>query len=504
MPWNNGIAVGRAYELLRKDLTDHLKFIQKELGFKYCRFHAVFHDDMNVVTKDNNGNIVYQWHQVDKIYDTLLEMGLRPFIELNPMPGVLASGDQTIFKYKMNVTPPKSYAQWKDLVYNFVMHLAERYGLDEIRQWRFEVWNEPNLPCFWTGTMEDYWKLYDAAAQAIKSVDHELKVGGPASSKANWIGDIINHCVKLSVPIDFVSTHLYPQDEYVEYADRAGSPYEPGEYFAQTILSVREIVRKSPLPNLEIHWTEWNAMSAISTAAVTWTENQCVDNLYAASFIASNCIRLDEACDSLCYWTASDIFEESGMAHSPFSYTYGLVTIHGLPKASFNAFSFLKKMHGNVCDIDYCKAVPAGCGIAATAELDTTHVLLWNHKILEVKDKVLWKDTIKTAVQHNGIYEIIAAKIRKGKGSAWETWCRMGSPHNISAEEERLLRDHSLPEYNVQMCRAENGQVIYDFKLEDNEVMYLQIRPKRNTVVGKGANKAELEKWNRQLGEKSR
>ncbi|MEI6197489.1 MAG: xylan 1,4-beta-xylosidase, partial [Verrucomicrobiota bacterium] len=86
MPWRNAIAVGRAADLLRSDLLEHLRWLQREVGYRYCRFHAVFHDDMAVAVRRPDGQIAYQWHLVDKVYDSLLALGLKPFVELNSMP----------------------------------------------------------------------------------------------------------------------------------------------------------------------------------------------------------------------------------------------------------------------------------------------------------------------------------------------------------------------------------------------------------------------------------
>lgn len=121
-PWKRGIAVGRAYDLLRADLQEHLRFLQREIGYEWCRFHAVFHDDIGIVTRDANGQLVYRWHQLDKIYDFLLSVGLKPFVELNSMPSALASSTQTMFFYKMNISPPRDYSEWEALVEAFTRH----------------------------------------------------------------------------------------------------------------------------------------------------------------------------------------------------------------------------------------------------------------------------------------------------------------------------------------------------------------------------------------------
>ncbi|GAB4246100.1 MAG: hypothetical protein OHK005_11790 [Candidatus Methylacidiphilales bacterium] len=167
------------------------------------------------------------------------------------MPSALASGNRTIFERELNVTPPTDFNEWGQLVEAFARHLLDRYGLDEIRIWFFEVWNEPNLSGFWSGTKEDSWRLSDASAHAIERINPALRVGGPASSKASWITDMIDHCVTTGAPIDFISTHLYPQEEYVDYSDRKDTPHAIGDFFVDTVRRVQREIHRSLCPTLK-------------------------------------------------------------------------------------------------------------------------------------------------------------------------------------------------------------------------------------------------------------
>lgn len=504
MPWRNCITVGRAYELLRYDVVQHLSHVQDEIGYKYCRFHGIFHDDMAVAVERPDGSIAYQWHQVNKVYDQLLNLGLRPFVELSPMPKALASGTETIFEWKMNVTPPKSYDMWADLIYHFIMHCINRYGMEEVRKWYFEVWNEPDLKGFWSGTQNDYWKLYDVTAQTIKNIDQQLKVGGPATSKAAWIEEMIDHCAAGDIPIDFISTHSYPQDEYVLYKDRKGSPHEAGQYLTDVVKGVTRLVRNSKMPHLEIHWTEWNTMSARPSEKISWINNPTVDNLHAASFIVKNCIDLDKSADSFAYWVASDIFEESGMPHSPFSCTYGLLNIHGIPKASFNAFSILKQMRGVIHETSFKIQPPPGCGLLVTSELDVYRILIWNHHMLEIDNQEVWEAAFKLPVLNDDSKIVISSRIKEGAGSAYETWSRMGIPHNISPIEEKLLWSHAQPEYQFDIVAAKDDAITHAFKLFPGEVLYLELRPIAKKAVPKGAVSPDSKQWNIEMGKLSR
>ena len=504
MPWRNTIAVGRAHNLLRADIQEHLTAAQKIMGYRYCRFHAIFDDEMDVVRRDKkNGQLIFNWHQVDKVYDALLKIGIRPFVELNPMPKALASGSQTMFFYKMNVTPPQSYNEWSFLVTQFVEHLIQRYGQDEVRQWYFEVWNEPNLSAFWSGSKEEYWKLYTASATAIKNIDSKLKVGGPATAGGAWIKDIIDYCSKENVPLDFVSTHSYPQDEQIGYPDRKNSPFKVGEYFGARFKEVHTIVKNSVRPDLEIHWTEWNTQSAANAKSVTWGENIYVDNLYAASFIARNMVELDTLAQSMAYWVVSDIFDEGGIPQSPFSCTYGMMTIHGIPKASFNAFRLLRKMTGELLEIKSGLSMPDGKGMVATRENKTTRILIWNQNFVELPSHSAFSATIQAPVLCDTAFALVKATVGIGHGSAWESWQLMGRPLNPSPTQLELLRQHSEPLYSMSNVKPVNAVVQISVNLKPGEIQYIEIAPNGQTSSTRFVNPDDFKIWDAGMSERN-
>jgi len=505
MPWRNCIAVGRAQNLLRADLLEHMAYAQKIMGYRYCRFHAIFDDQMNVVNRDlKTGKLFFQWHEVDQVYDALLKLGIRPFVELNPMPAVMASGTQTMFDYKMNVTPPKSYDEWGYLIESFTRHLVERYGLEEVKKWYFEVWNEPNLGAFWGGTQDDYWKLYESSARAIKRVDKSLRVGGPASSKANWVKEIITYTTKNNIPLDFVSTHLYAQDEQVQYPDRKGSPYKVGDFFSATVKEVQKWVKESERPDLEIHWTEWNTQSAATADKITWGDNIYVDNLFAASFIVRNCIELDKSCNTLAYWVLSDIFDEGGIPHTPFSTRYGLMNIYGIPKASFNAFRLLRKMEGTIMDVKPDKPLLNSKGSLVTREQGITRVMLWNQNFVEEKEHTHWTGSIEIPADTNHVLNAITVSIGIGNGSPWESWQQMGRPDNPTPTQVEYLRNQSEPAYSFVKKDAKKGIVTFEFSLKPGEVQYLEISAPSQAVNSKYVNPEEFMTWDKGMGEKSK
>src|SRR5437868_14489324 len=205
--WETMFGSGRAVLSLRESYRDDLRAVKQITGFKYVRFHAIFHDELGVYSEDSQGNPAYNFSYVDQIYDGLLANGVRPFVEISFMPNQLAASNSIhSFWYKPNVSPPKDWNRWDGLTEAFVRHLIDRYGIDEVAQWYFEVWNEPNLD-FWAGQpkQETYWDLYDHTALAIKKVNSRLRVGGPATAQAAWVDTLIRHCSEKNIPLDYVS-----------------------------------------------------------------------------------------------------------------------------------------------------------------------------------------------------------------------------------------------------------------------------------------------------------
>lgn len=492
-PWKTTIATGHAKLILRADLQSHLEALQRRIGYRYCRFHGIFHDDMAVVTRRKDGSLAFRWAQVDKVFDALLRIGLRPHVELSSMPVALASGTATVFDWEFNTTPPRDYAEWGQLVGAFARHCLDRYGLDEIAQWYFEVWNEPNIN-FWTGTQNDYWKLYDASASALKAVSPRLRVGGPVTARAAWVPEMISHCSSTGVPLDFISTHIYPQDEYVDYPGLKGSPHKPGMFVIDTVRQVRQAVRQSAFPDLEIQWTEWNSLVPSPDGTVAWDKNPSVDNMFCAATICDLAIAVDRDCDTFCWWEASDVFEENGMPQSEFSGTYGLLTLNGLSKASLNAFSFLNRLRGDQLEIQH-EALPPGRGLIATAEGECRQILLW-HRVLPGNDVHLsWEGTLEIQWKEAAKPVVVEERITAGAGSCFETWQSLGHPQNLSPIELHLLEAHAVPAAQLLQPQTENGRVAHDFRLAPGEVLYLELRPQGPAAIPNEPLRQELAAW---------
>ena len=325
---------GRANLTLRDSYRRDLDWVRGITGFEYVRFHAIFQDENGVYDEDAQGNPIYNFSYVDQIYDGLLAHGIKPFVEISFMPKKLAASPVLhAFWYKPSPAPPKDYAKWDALITAFAQHLISRYGIDELSQWYFEVWNEPNID-FWAGEPKQatYFELYDHTARALKAVSPRLRVGGPATAQAAWADAFIQHVVSANIPADFVSTHVYGNDRSQDVFG-TNENITRDKMVCRAVRKVHDQIKASARPNLPLIWSEFNASYA--------NEPDITDAVFMAPWLADTIRQCDGLVDIMSYWTFSDVFEEQGIVKQPFYGGFGLVANGGLPKPSYNAFKVL-------------------------------------------------------------------------------------------------------------------------------------------------------------------
>lgn len=331
------VGAGRANEGLRADWQQQLAMVQKEIGFKYIRFHGLLHDDMGVYLMDRTGKVNYNWQYIDKLFDYLLSIKIRPFVEFSFMPTALASGTKTIFWWKGNVTKPKSYPGWDSLITNLVTHWTERYGKDEVSKWYFEVWNEPDLRGFWDATQQDYFELYNHTTKAVKAVSPSYRVGGPATSATKWIAEFLHHCDSAKLAVDFISTHDYGTTSVLDTTGtRRHQLKDNYDTIANNAKRVRSVIKASAFPNAELHFTEWNVSPS--------SRDPMHDSYQSAAYILNTLKKTGTAANSMSYWTFTDVFEEVAPGPTFFHGGFGMINLHGIRKPSYYAYKFMSEL----------------------------------------------------------------------------------------------------------------------------------------------------------------
>lgn len=369
--WSTGVGAGRVNEGLRASWLEHLKLVKEQCGFRYVRMHDLFNDDMFVYFENPDGETIYNWQYVDEVYDRILALGVRPFVELSFFPtGIAAKNSKVQMWYRNKISVDRNnFGKWHDLIKAFTQHVIDRYGINEVLFWYFEVWNEPNLnPGFLDGTKSDYFRLYKEAVNAIKSIDSRLKVGGPATSnfvadtrfdgevydknksvfytqnqinkqqwKGVWIEDFISYCEKEGLPIDFISTHPYPTDYALDpETGRGKDAIRYVHSLRDDINWLHKQLNKTKYANAEIHLTEWSTSPN--------SRDRMHDVLPPAAYIIKTNLDCIGLANSLMYWTFTDIFEEKGGGETIFHGGFGMINFQGLVKPSFHAYRMLNQL----------------------------------------------------------------------------------------------------------------------------------------------------------------
>jgi xylan 1,4-beta-xylosidase len=419
------------------------------------RFHGLFHEDMHVYRERADGSPVYNWQYMDDLVDAMLARGIRPCAELAPMPYALASDRSKSGGYwGGNYSAPRDFDRWGDLVRQFALHSINRYGLGEVRRWYFELWNEP------MGHMrqEDYFRLYVHTARALKAIDDQLKVGGPASSdfqkgEAPWLRDFLAFCDRDHLPVDFVSVHPYPCVWPQGSDGRQRVVYRPEGALREDLTWLRRTIDASPFPRAETMLTEWNA-SANNNGELF------LDTAFMAPFVVQNNIDAIGLVDSLGFWVFTDVFEEMGAPDAPFLGYFGMMTVQGIPKPSFNGYRLLARLGD--------ERLGQGPGWFAARRGETVQVMLWNYSHFRpgYQNIPAVRPTIEEAVTFDrysvfedgaprvfdlrlaglaGTWRLLRHSCDRACGSAWDAWIANGAPLSPDQDELAILQAAARP-----------------------------------------------------------
>lgn len=459
--WETGFGSGRAVLTLRDSYRRDLKSVHTATNFRYVRFHEIFHDDLGVYDEDTAGNAVYNFTLVDQIYDGLLARGVRPLVELGFMPKKLAARlDLHAFWDKPVVSPPKDANRWGELISAFAQHLVDRYGINEVAEWYFEVWNEPNID-FWTGDpkLETYLDLYAHTARALKSVSPRLRVGGPATAAAHWIPEFLQYAQANGLPVDFVSTHGYADDTEEDLFGNA-DPVPVDLRVCRAVAKVRHEIDASPRPGLPLFWTEWNVPSFGDGLKAR-------DTAYVGAGVAETVRQCDGLVQMLAYWTFSDVFDENGPSIRPFTGSFGLIGVGGILKPSWTAFALLHRLGEE-------RLANPSPGVLVTRRHDGTFATaLWN--LQDPGTPPSDRDVEMFITNHAATTPVWLTVIDERHGNSRAAYEAMGSPRYPSAAEvSELNRAAQIPARHP-LRRSTDG--IYRVHLSANALALVEFGP---------------------------
>jgi len=476
--FRHSVGAGRANEGLRADWQAQLAEVHRDAGFRYIRMHGLLTDDMGVYQVDERGRERYNFQYIDTLFDDILSIGMKPFVELGFMPSAMASGDKTIFWWRGNVTPPASYERWGQLIHALTRHWTERYGEDEVKTWYFEVWNEPNLDVFWDGSQEDYFRLYESAARAIKSVNPDYRTGGPATAGAAWLPEFIGFCDAKGVPLDFVTTHSYGVEQgFVDEFGRSGTVLSADEWAVSgDVLRNRKEISESPMPELDLYYTEWSSSYTPS--------DPFHDSYLSAAYILHKLKQVGDAAQSMSYWVFTDIFEEPGPRFEAFHGGFGLMNLHGIKKAAYFAYEFLNRLGPTELRSNDERAW------ATTDEAGGVQLLFWDitrtlpegvnnqqYYNQDLPPKALGEVEVHYSGLQEGAYRLALRQIGYRQNDAYTAYLDMGAPAQLTRAQVASLKAGAAgtPIEQRDVKVGPDGRFSLQLPLRENDVYLVEL-----------------------------
>ncbi|MFF5180180.1 xylan 1,4-beta-xylosidase [Micromonospora sp. NPDC000316] len=468
--WRRCVGTGRFELALRRDYQDSLALIQSDIGFRHIRGHGLLSDGVGVhrpYEHDGQRRVHHSFTYVDQVVDAYLDLGIRPFVELGFMPSGLASGDQTVFWWRGNVTPPRSHTEWADLVRATVAHLVDRYGLDEVRGWPIEVWNEPNLVPFWQGADRDaYHRLYEVSAQAVKDVDASLQVGGPAISPGadDWLVPFAEFVTDRQVPVDFVSRHAYTSGPAQHVPFGTHQTLAPAADLLTQFAAPRRHLAGTPLAELPVHITEFNSSYR--------TDNPIHDTAFHAAYLAPVLAAGGDLVDSFSYWTFSDMFEEEGVPTALFHGGFGLLTHRQIKKPTYHLYAFMARLGDEVLargdDHLVTRHADGRIAVLAWAPVDVTG-------LSPVPDRHPLALSIPLGLPGTTSAFLLRSSVSEEAGNAWAAWAEMGRPRSPRVRQLDALREAAEPARTHRGLPVTAGRVEVDLTLSRHEVTLVEV-----------------------------
>ena len=458
----------------------HLEMAHRDLGVEYLRCHGLLSGNPDLCSWANQsneglnpelgfdvdqlagqGDVMANYAFIDLIIDRLLDIGIRPFVEIGFMPRILASSRHTLMRWDAYTSPPRDYKLWSDLIENLMRHWVDRYGKKEMLNWYYEVWNEPNLDGFWPSTMDEYHKLYAYTVRAVKAADAGFRVGGPATAGRveAHIDAFLKFCKETGTPVDFVTSHSYSCHTGERRGEFAYHQVREATFLANRFQQMRDEIDASPIPGLPLHITEYNS---------TTSTHQVIHDLpFNAAYLART-LSEAQAPDTMSYWAVSDIFVEETIPRAEFHGGFGMINIHDIPKPTYHMFHFF-------------------------SQLGTTILSRTANSLFTIRDDghiagVIWNPNDKARTEQGQDYRIELPQdgreyavrtllVDENNANPYRAWELTGRKRNPSRAEVEILREASRPACQYRALSSIGGKRILDLRLEKNAVMFVDLIP---------------------------
>ena len=462
----------------------------------------------NAYTEDSAGRAVYDWTIVDKILDTYLQAGVKPFVEIGFMPQALSTHPDPYRHHWPKdelfvgwTYPPKDYAKWGELVHQWALHCVARYGKGEVAGWNWEVWNEPDIP-YWHGTPEEYDKLYDYAVDAVRRALPEAKVGGPATTgpgaakAAEFLRQFLRHCASGTnyangtngAPLDFISFHAKGSPEAKDGRVLMGLAHQ-----LRDVDEGLKIVSSFPqFAHLPVILSESDPEGCAACSAKDHPQNAYRNGtLYPANAAVAirEMLDLNERSKTNLAGILTWAFE---FEDQPYFLGYRTLATNGIDKPVLNLFRMLGLMSGGRVEVRSSAAVnldemlTSGVrgkadvdGLAARGEHEVT-VLLWNYQDDEAAAADLPVQLNVAGLPTSAGRRILVKhyRIDQNHSNSYTLWKAMGSPPSPTAEQYQSLKAAGQLQLleSPRWVESKDGSVRLDFPMPGESVSLVELR----------------------------
>lgn len=459
----------------------------------------------NAYTEDASGNPVYNWRIIDSIFDTYIRLGMKPLAQIGFMPEALSTHPEP-YKHNWNQNdrnstiftgwayPPKDYKKWGELVYQWVKHSIERYGEHEVSSWYWEVWNEPDIP-YWKGTLQEYCKLYDYAADAVKRALPSARIGGAdvTGGGATYLDTFIRHCLfetnyatgKIGSPLNLVSFHAKGSPKLMQDNIVMGIRSQ-----LKNIVDNFTVISSYPqLKNIPVIIGESDPEGCAACGMATKPENAYRNGTMYSSYEAAVFPREYELAKKFNINLIGAVTWAFEFENQPWFYGYRDLATNGVDKPVLNVFRMFGMMEGkeveatsdhqyvlqNIIDSGIRKT-QTDVGVLASTSDSSATIMIWNYHDVDKKDQ-----TAAVVLKVNGInankVNIIEYRIDEQHSNAYARWKKIGSPQRPTIEQINILEKAGLLEAKdkIKSCNVTNFTLETSTMLPEQAVSFFKL-----------------------------
>jgi xylan 1,4-beta-xylosidase len=424
----------------------------------------------NAYTEDANGNPVYNWAIIDSIFDTYIKRGMKPFAQIGFMPQALSThpepyrhhwkpGDNYADIFTGWAYPPKDYKKWGELVYNWVKHSVERYGKKEVESWYWEVWNEPNG--YWKGTQQEFFKLYDYAADGVKRALPTARIGGlniagtGSKGSQQWLNAFIKHCTvdtnyatgKIGAPLELLSFHAKGSPRLIK--DMVQMNMAP--QLNDIATGFRIAAAYPQTKNIPLIIGESDPEGCAACGMATNPSNAYRNGTMYSSYTAATFARKYELEDKYGINFKGAVSWSFEFENQPWFYGFRDLATNGVDKPVLNVFRMFGKMSGSRVEALSNRMYPlqkvldssirgakTDIGVLATKDKKSAAVMIWNY---HDNDQQGPAEPISISISHitSGSATLTHYRIDNEHSNSYEAWKKMGSPQNPSNTQIKEL-----------------------------------------------------------------